>query len=715
MGLGEGNSIMIRQHWDDSPARVGVLRQVRGAYWVAIGLVAVLATFSYFLLAGIIESNRSDSRLLDLAGSQQMLSQRIVMLANEAHNTRSEWVRRNAIAQMQRATAEFRDNYTAITGLEPAQDFASGPTYDGPLSDKARALIAAAPYNVAFYTRQLLNAAGKLIQTLPSADDGGAGMVQSQASEIVQSLTGDISEGVLRGYAELAHRFAAEATERIAYTARINSIIFVMMLALLGLEALLIFRPMSALVERKTRALIDAHNDMAHAAAHDALTGLSNRTFLTEHFESMIQKARHRNGRLAVVQIDLDEFKQINDTLGHAAGDFVLKTTAARIDSASRDCDLCARLGGDEFVVVLPSIGDDDDVGVTAARVLAAVNQPIAIDDAVVHVGASAGIAVFPDDAETADDLMVHSDLALYGAKRDGRGSYRYFSESMRARLDERKRLERDLRDAIAGDLFDVHFQPQISLKSAAVTGIEALVRWNHPERGYVPPAAFLPTAEKSGLICEIGRIAIRKAIMQAAQWQRDGIEFGRIGVNVSTTELAHSGFIDFIFATLRAAKLSPDRLSIEVLETVVVNDRESGLIEKLAILRKCGIHVELDDFGTGYATLANINSNAVDRLKIDRQFVSNVHANPKNASIVRAITELARSMGLDIIAEGAETQEELDCLVKLGCFDVQGYSVAFPMPAKELGDWFRTQARRRTFQGDPSRGDRPRDVLKLA
>lgn len=684
---------MVSKRWENRRPRAGVHRQVRGAYWIALSLVAMLATASYVLLGGIIQSNHDDGRLLDLAGRQQMLSQRIVALTDEVRDARTQWMRETAVKRMNGAIAEFKDNYREITGLGPGEydpaKFARSTT----LSAGARDIIENAPYNVGYYTDQLISLATRFLANMPATVDGELTPSRSAARSTAAVLTGETAEDVLRGYSQLSKRFALEAANRVSYTAEMHTIVFFMMIGLLGLEALFIFRPMSSLIERRTRALVEAHNDMAHAAAHDALTGLNNRTFLTQHFEGMIDAAHEVDGRLAVVQIDLDEFKQVNDTLGHAAGDIVLKTTAERIRQGSRDSDICARLGGDEFVIVLPAIGDQDDLGLVASKILSSVNQPIEIDGTVVHVGASAGIAVFPDDAVSANDLMVHSDLALYCAKRDGRGTFRYFSESMRARLDERRQLESDMRDAIAGDIFDVHFQPQVSLKTGAVTGVEALLRWNHPERGFISPATFLPIAEKSGLICEIGRIAIRKAIMQAAVWQRTGHDFGRIAVNVSGIELADPGFVDFIFATLRAAKLPPSRLSIEVLETVVVDDRESGLLEKLSILRKSGIQVELDDFGTGYATLTHINSNAVDRLKIDRQFITNLNADAKNAKIVRAITELARSIDLDIIAEGAETQEELDCLAELGCYDVQGYSIAFPMPANEASDWLHSHA----------------------
>jgi EAL domain-containing protein (putative c-di-GMP-specific phosphodiesterase class I) len=282
----------------------------------------------------------------------------------------------------------------------------------------------------------------------------------------------------------------------------------------------------------------------------------------------------------------------------------------------------------------------------------------------------------------------VHADLALYSAKKLGGGSYSFFSEELRRELEHRKQLERDLKTAIAERSFDVYFQPQVSLSNGTITGVEALVRWNHPERGMVSPGEFIPVAEKSGLMAQIGRVVMEKAMEQAAAWHRAGIAFGRLAVNASGTELREPDFDSFLFGVLERTGLPADKLSLEIVESVILDDEKTGIAGKLRHIRSAGIHLELDDFGTGYASLSHVNPNEIDRLKIDRRFVQNINVNGDNSKIVRAITELARGLGISIIAEGAETEAELDSLVSIGCDQVQGYSIAFPMPAEQARNW---------------------------
>ena len=501
-------------------------------------------------------------------------------------------------------------------------------------------------------------------------------------------LDASVANATLSGYAALGQRISAFGDERSGNMLDLHRTLFFATIGVIVLVALFIFRPMSNAILRKTHELVDARNSMAFIAVHDGLTGLHNRTFLTDHFDTLIKGAHRRRERLAVIQLDLDRFKQINDTLGHAAGDYVLVVTAQRMRDACRASDLCARLGGDEFVMILNGAGSTEDIHALAKRILGEINEPIAFQGTTIMPGASAGIAVYPIDADSAQDLLVHADLALYSAKKLGGGSFSFFSEELRRELDYRKQLEQDIRTAIAEKTFEVYFQPQVSLTSGEISGIEALVRWKHAARGMIAPGEFIPVAEKCGFMPDIGRIVITKAINEAAEWNRAGIDFGRIAVNVSGTELREPDFDTFLFSTLERAGLAPQKLSLEIVESVILDDEKTGIAAKLRHIRAAGVHLELDDFGTGYASLSHVNPNEIDRLKIDRRFVQNINENGDNTKIVRAITELARGLGISIVAEGAETEAELDSLMAIGCDQVQGYSIAFPMPQDKAREW---------------------------
>ena len=346
--------------------------------------------------------------------------------------------------------------------------------------------------------------------------------------------------------------------------------------------------------------------------------------------------------------------------------------------------------------MILQGAGTTEDIDMVAKRILERLNAPIDFQGVTIMPGASAGIAVYPVDADNAADLMVHADLALYSAKKLGGGALSFFSEGLRRELEHRKQLEQDIRVAIEAESFGVYFQPQVSLTDGSITGVEALVRWKHAERGMISPAEFIPVAEKCNLMAAIGRIIMRKAIAEAAEWHQAGISFGRLALNVSGTELREHDFDTFLFETLEKAGLPVEKLSLEIVESVILDDEKTGIASKLRHIRASGIHLELDDFGTGYASLSHVNPNEIDRLKIDRRFVQNINANSDNTKIVRAITELARGLGISIIAEGAETEEELKSLLAIGCEQVQGYSIAFPMPDDKAREWLAARSPKR-------------------
>lgn len=631
-----------------------LLLRIKYAYWLAVIVITAMATVSFLMLGAMLSSQGRDTAIVMTANEQRELVRDI---GARLERDRSAAER----ARIVRMIEAYSANHDRLM-----RDLAAG-------TDAGAAVI------------------GKTLERAGSAfaRSAEAGLGHTSRAGVDAVASGEILGVYDALVAHFSSRTAANAVTINAW----HRNLFMAMIGMIVLVILTIFRPLSSAISRNAHELLEARNSMAYAAAHDGLTGLRNRAFLLDHFESMISGAKRRGEQLAVLQIDLDGFKQINDTLGHAAGDHVLVETAERMRQSCRATDLCVRLGGDEFVIVLNAAGDTQDINMVAGRILKRINEPMSYEGATINAGASAGIAVYPVDADTAEDLIVHADLALYDAKKRGGGNFAFFSDDLRRELDHRKQLEVDLARAIEVDAFDVHFQPQLSLGDGAVAGVEALVRWNHPDRGMVAPNDFIPVAEKIGLMATIGRTVIRKAIARAAEWHREGIEFGRLAVNISGTEVREPDFSEFLFEALAEFGLPPAKLSLEIVESVILDDDKVGIASRLRKIRAAGVHLELDDFGTGYASLSHVNPNEIDRLKIDRRFVQNIDDNGDNTKIVKAITELARGLGISIIAEGAETQEELNQLLEIGCEQVQGYSIAYPMPEAEAGDWLRMHA----------------------
>jgi diguanylate cyclase (GGDEF)-like protein len=660
----------------------------KGAYWIALLIIAAMAMASFILLQQMMAAQQHDQALLALTGTQKALSQRVVFLANAA-DTAPRNEQPALVRLLKEATNEFEKNYDLLlnrTNADPMSPARHDPrTVEGVLFAK--------PHHLDFFSTGLAANGWRFIAALESQLGIGTSGVGYMAGRERAQLDETVARATLDGYAALGERIASNADQRLESLLYLHRTLFYATIGIIVMVALFIFRPMSNVVLRRTHELVDARNSMAFIAVHDGLTGLYNRTFLTDHFDTLIKGVHRRQERLAVVQIDLDRFKQINDTLGHAAGDYVLVVTAQRMRDSCRASDLCVRLGGDEFVMILNGAGATEDINMVAKRILECINEPISFQGATIHPGASAGIAVYPVDADNAADLTVHADLALYSAKKLGGGAFSFFSEELRRELEHRKQLEADLKAAIALESFSVYYQPQVSISNGTITGVEALVRWKHPERGMVSPGEFIPVAEKSGLMAEIGRIIVRKAIGEAAEWHRAGIGFGRMAINVSGSELRENDFDSFLFETLERAGLPPEKLSLEIVESVILDDEKTGIAAKLRHIRSAGVHLELDDFGTGYASLSHVNPNEIDRLKIDRRFVQNINSNGDNTKIVRAITELARGLGISIIAEGAETEAELASLVSIGCDQVQGYHIAFPMPDDKAREWLMSRA----------------------
>ncbi|HEY9453319.1 MAG TPA: EAL domain-containing protein [Bradyrhizobium sp.] len=415
---------------------------------------------------------------------------------------------------------------------------------------------------------------------------------------------------------------------------------------------------------------------MAH---HDSLTGLANRVLLNDRLELALGRVQ-REEMVAVHHLDLDQFKAVNDTFGHPCGDRLLRIVAERLCGLTGEADTISRMGGDEFVIVQTAIADPADATSLAQRVIEELSEPYDIDGQQAVIGVSIGISVGPGDGSSPDKLLRNADLALYRAKSDGRGTFRFFEPVMDLQMQARRIMEQDLRKALPAGEFELHYQPVVNLASNEISGFEALVRWNHPIRGMISPADFIPLAEEIGFIVPMGEWIIRQACTTAAQWP----DHLHVAVNISAIQFRSPGLMQLIVGALAASGLAPTRLEIEITESVLLNNREATLAV-LHQLRALGIRIAMDDFGTGYSSLTYLQSFPFDKIKIDRSFVKNVTENASSLNIVRAVAALANGMGMTATAEGVETAEQLDRIASEGCTEMQGFLFSRPLPAAEI------------------------------
>jgi diguanylate cyclase (GGDEF)-like protein len=427
---------------------------------------------------------------------------------------------------------------------------------------------------------------------------------------------------------------------------------------------------------RMAAGIAERERRITQLAFNDSLTGLPNRAFFRQHLDLELKQAERRGRLVALLCVDLDNFKAVNDTLGHPVGDELLRAVALRLSANVGDA-MVARLGGDEFTVILTHRDAHEAAGAVAGRLIAALAEPFEIGNQQIAIGASVGIAMAPGDGGDADTLLKNSDLALYQAKGEGGGTYRFFESEMNARAQARHRLESDLRRAIGAGQFELYYQPLYDLETNRIGSFEALIRWHHPSRGLVAPDEFIPLAEETGLIVPIGAWVIQEACRQAMKWPQEV----RVAVNVSSVQFRKPGLTEVLMQALAASGLDPRRLEVEITESVFLESSEA-LMSVLHSLRNLGIRIALDDFGTGYSSLSYLQSFPFDKIKIDRSFIQQLLSRSGSTAIVRAITDLARALGMETTAEGVENPEQLAELRLQGCSSVQGYLFSRPVDA---------------------------------
>jgi diguanylate cyclase (GGDEF)-like protein/PAS domain S-box-containing protein len=419
-------------------------------------------------------------------------------------------------------------------------------------------------------------------------------------------------------------------------------------------------------------------------ANHDPLTGLPNRRLLNELLEHAIRRAGREQGKIAVLFIDLDRFKIVNDTLGHQVGDALLTQVSERISHAIRESDLLARLGGDEFIVVMDSLRNEDAAAAVARKIIHVVAQPFYIDAHEIFIGASIGISLYPIDGQSPADLIKSADIAMYQVKNESRNNFCFYSSDLSASRNERFALESELRHAIERNQMELFYQPQVRLDNNALIGAEVLVRWRHPELGLISPAKFIPLAEETGLILPIGEWVLRETARQIGRWSDHGYSLQSVSVNVSGVQIQRSNFSDTLYGVLVETGCNPAMLELEITESTLMHNTEhvTAIIDRLKSL---GVRLAIDDFGTGYSSMSHLKRLPMDKLKIDQSFVKDLPDDSQDAAIARAILALGHSMDLAVIAEGVETAGQADFLRKMGCEEAQGYHFGKPMPAAEF------------------------------
>src|SRR5687768_7354654 len=455
-------------------------------------------------------------------------------------------------------------------------------------------------------------------------------------------------------------------------------------MALVYIVVLLILVRYQRLLHEKERERAAQEERIRYQAYHDSLTGLPNRASFTEHLEEAMRRAKRAGWPLGVLFLDLDLFKRVNDSLGHDAGDRLLRVAAERIRRAVREADMLFRMGGDEFTVLLEDVRGPEEAAMVATRVLEAIAEPLQLQHHEIAVTSSVGIALYPRDDVVGERLVKAADTAMYRAKELGRNRYAFFAREMNERVETQMKIEAALRRALKNDEFVLYFQPRVSAATGRATGAEALLRWKHPEWGLVEPARFVPLLEETGLIVPVGAWVLAEACRAARAWQTAGLPPLRVSVNLSSRQFRSEALCEAVGEALRASELAPQLLELELTESLLIENVEHAM-GVMGKLKAIGTMISIDDFGTGYSSLGYLKRFPIDSLKIDRSFVRDIATSPKDAAIVMAISALARSLGIGLIAEGVEEPWQVDFLRARHCTELQGFYFSRPLPAEAL------------------------------
>ncbi|MDJ0923917.1 MAG: EAL domain-containing protein [Acidimicrobiia bacterium] len=646
-----------------------------GRYVLGLAVIAAAAIASTLLTSAALARQEKDAGVLEVVTQQVLLSESIANAGFEVEAADGQEERANSLDRFETALARIRLNHDGLR---------NGSTLLDLPSDHSRAFDEQIEAAVQPHFDAMVRTADQLVFAAASEQRLPLG----PAGELARS-----AEDYREGMNELATLIKDEAQARVGGLRFTQIVLLALMLLLILLEALFLFRPAvqdvrkewaQRAVEHQT-ARAEDQQKLAYLARYDPLTGLINRFLFGDRLQNAIARAKRDDSLVALMFLDLDDFKTVNDHYGHATGDALLKQVAKRIVASVRETDTVARIGGDEFTVILESGTRLEDAGQVAAKILDAVAEPYIVGNRELRVTASIGIAIYPLDADSSQALLRDADIAMYSAKAAGSNNFQYFTPKLRQSASERLRLIDGLRRAVGtGDGLRLVYQPWVEADTGALAGVEALLRWEHPELGMVPTERFIALAEDTDLIVPLGLWVMNTACSQLKAWHNAGLEKFAVSINVSSRQLRRGNLAEVVEQTLERTGLDAAWLKLELTERTLVEDTETAR-RTLDRLRTIGVDIAIDDFGTGYSSLSYLKSFPIDAIKIDREFVRDAVTDADTATVAESMVALARKLRLEVVAEGVETREQLDMVRRHGCTLIQGFYISRPLAADRL------------------------------
>ena len=638
------------------------------AYVLALSLIAVMAGASHWIAWTVTTSQVDMANEIDISGDQRTLSQRIALLLTELETADR---RAATLSDLRTARDRFRAAHLGLINGDPVMRL------NGIKSKELGEIYFYEPHLVNQRTEALIFAADRALLT-------GAPLPLTSLDEATRLAKGPL----LAGLDAVVKRKEVEAREGLEFIERVDLWLLVATLLVLLAEGFLIFRPLSTRVKRAAGEVLATNEELRHSMRHDQLTGLPNRRYMREFLDMSLSQARRHQHKVGLFQVDLIDFRLINDTRGHAAGDLVLQRVAGLMRCESRKGDFVARIGANEFAVISSFAKDLKELEILSGRICDLITEPFEIDGVTCELKCAAAIVLSEDGEVDPVRFQKDVDIALAAAKRQGNGASVVFSPGLRLAFEEKETLRDDLKHALDEDAIEPYFQPQINARTGALDGFEALARWRHPARGVLSPYHFLDAAAEFGFGERLDEIIMDKAFSALAAWRKSGLIVPQMGVNITAEQLRDPFMAERIKWAVDAHDLEPADICIEILEGVLVEEEGEETAKNIASLSRTGFHIDLDDFGTGHASIATLQRFSVDRIKIDRSFVTDIDKNAEQQKVAGAMIDLAHSLGVTALAEGVETDGEYIQLARMGCEYLQGFGIARPMSAEAAADW---------------------------